>query len=154
VPYRRQDPLARSSPTCGKRSFQKAVRRPGRSQKYAVADKARAMNKSTRSGARTGSRVEKNVRLTRFVRSRPPRRVPKPRAISNDVLVMEVVTDSAGDSRALDWESTGPLRRREYTTFSFVDRAHADLGLIHGDLSEFKFSSQPDGTVITTRPKE
>ena len=79
------------------RSFQKRAQyQEGR--KVRGSRQARAMGKSTRFGRKeAGSRMEKHRSRRAVQARRGGRAVPKPYGYFNDTLVMELVTDAAGD---------------------------------------------------------
>jgi RIO kinase 1 len=82
-------------------------------------------------------------------------RVPKPFGYFNDTLVMELVTDAAGDpAPRLGEVDLTPEVAREYHA-SLIRRVVRMLciGLIHGDLSEFNVLVAADGPVIIDLPQ-
>src|SRR4030088_2027190 len=117
---------------------------------------ARAMNKSTRFGRTEQEAAWKNAEVDALYRLQAAGvRVPKPYGYFNDVLVMELVTDSAGaPAPRLSEVDLSPEQAREYHDFlirQIVRMLH--IGLIHGDLSEFNVLVAPDGPVIIDLPQ-
>src|SRR5690349_14333044 len=81
----------------GQRSFQRRAQyQEGR--KVRGSRQARAMNKSTRFGRREQEAAWKNAEVDALYQLQAAGvRVPKPYGYFNDVLIMELVTDAAGD---------------------------------------------------------
>ena len=139
----------------GQRSFQKrASYQEGR--KVRGSRQARAMGKSTRFGRKEQEAAWKNAEVTALYQLVAiDVRVPKPFGYFNDVLLMEMVTDAAGEPAPRLGEVD--LTREtalEYHAFLIrqVVRMLA-IGLIHGDLSEFNVLVGPDGPVIIDLPQ-
>jgi RIO kinase 1 len=137
------------------RSFQRRAQyQEGR--KVRGSRQARAMNKSTRFGRGEQEAAWKNAEVDALYRLQAAGvRVPKPYGYFNDVLVMELVTDSAGDpAPRLGEIDLSPEQAREYHDFLIrqIVRMLA-IGLIHGDLSEFNVLVAPDGPVIIDLPQ-
>jgi RIO kinase 1 len=137
------------------RSFQRRAQyQEGR--KVRGSRQARAMNKSTRFGRSEQEAAWKNAEVDALYRLQAAGvRVPKPYGYFNDVLVMELVTDSAGHpAPRLSEVDLSPELAREYHDFlirQIVRMLH--IGLIHGDLSEFNVLVAPDGPVIIDLPQ-
>ena len=139
----------------GQRSFQKrASYQEGR--KVRGSRQARAMGKSTRFGRKEQEAAWKNAEVDALYQLVAiDVRVPKPFGYFNDVLLMEMVTDAAGDPAPrlgeLDLTRETAL---EYHAFLIrqVVRMLA-IGLIHGDLSEFNVLVGRDGPVIIDLPQ-
>jgi RIO kinase 1 len=137
------------------RSFQRRAQyQEGR--KIRGSRQARAMNKSTRFGRTEQEAAWKNAEVDALYRLQAAGvRVPKPYGYFNDVLVMELVTDSAGaPAPRLSEVDLSPEQAREYHDFlirQIVRMLH--IGLIHGDLSEFNVLVAPDGPVIIDLPQ-
>ncbi len=139
----------------GQRSFQKRAQyQEGR--KVRGSRQARAMGKSTRFGKREQEAAWKNAEVDALYQLVAAEvRVPRPYGYFNDVLLMEMVTDAAGEpaprlgevdlSRETALEYHGFLIRQ-------VVRMLA-IGLIHGDLSEFNVLVGRDGPVIIDLPQ-
>lgn len=139
----------------GQRSFQKRAQyQEGR--KVRGSRQARAMAKSTRFGRKEAESAWKNTEVDALYRLvEAGVRVPKPFGYFNDVLVMELVTDSSGDPapRLGEVDLTAEVAR-EYHTFLIrqIVRMLA-IGLIHGDLSEFNVLVGANGPVIIDLPQ-
>jgi RIO kinase 1 len=137
------------------RSFQRRAQyQEGR--KVRGSRQARAMNKSTRFGRNEQEAAWKNAEVDALYRLQAAGvRVPKPYGYFNDVLVMELVTDSAGDpAPRLGEIDLSPELAREYHDFLIGQIVRMlNIGLIHGDLSEFNVLVAPDGPVIIDLPQ-
>src|ERR1700722_14421049 len=139
----------------GQRSFQKrASYQEGR--KVRGSRQTRAMGKSTRFGRKEQEAAWKNAEVDALYQLVAiDVRVPKPFGYFNDVLLMEMVTDAAGDpAPRLGEVDLSRETALEYHTFLVhqVVRMLA-LGLIHGDLSEFNVLVGQDGPVIIDLPQ-
>jgi RIO kinase 1 len=137
------------------RSFQKRAQyQEGR--KVRGSRQARAMSKSTRFGRREQEAAWKNAEVDALYQlAAADVRVPKPYGYFNDVLIMELVTDSAGNpAPRLGEIELSPDQAREYHDFLVQQIARMlSIGLIHGDLSEFNVLVAPDGPVIIDFPQ-
>lgn len=137
------------------RSFQKrATYQEGR--KVRGSRQARAMGKSTRFGRKEQESAWKNAEVDALYQLVAAGvRVPKPYGYFNDVLLMEMVTDAAGNPapRLGEVDLSAELAL-EYHTFLIqqVVRMLA-IGLIHGDLSEFNVLVGREGPVIIDLPQ-
>ena len=117
---------------------------------------ARAMNKSTRFGRSEQEAAWKNAEVDALYRLQAAGvRVPKPYGYFNDVLVMELVTDSAGNpAPRLGEIDLSSEQARDYHDFLIRQIVRMlNIGLIHGDLSEFNVLVAPDGPVIIDLPQ-
>ena len=138
------------------RSFQKRAQyQEGR--KVRGSRQARAMNKSTRFGRREQESAWKNAEVDALYKlAAADVRVPKPYGYFNDVLIMELVTDAAGNPAPRLGE-VGLITRAfalEYHQFLMRQIVRMlSIGLIHGDLSEFNVLVAPDGPVIIDLPQ-
>ncbi len=139
----------------GQRSFQKRAQyQEGR--KVRGSRQARAMGKGTRYGRKEQEAAWKNAEVDALYQLvAADVRVPRPYGYFNDVLLMEMVTDAAGDPAPRLGEVD--LSREvalEYHAFLIrqVVRMLA-IGLIHGDLSEFNVLVGSDGPVIIDLPQ-
>ncbi len=139
----------------GQRSFQKrTVYQEGR--KVRGSRQARAMNKSTRFGRREQEAAWKNAEVDALYQLVAAGvRVPKPYGYFNDTLIMELVTDAAGDpAPRLGEIDLTPEIAREYHAFLMRQVVRMlSIGLIHGDLSEFNVLVGPHGPVIIDLPQ-
>jgi RIO kinase 1 len=139
----------------GQRSFQKRAQyQEGR--KVRGSRQTRAMGKSTRFGKKEQEAAWKNAEVDALYQLvAADVRVPKPYGYFNDVLLMEMVTDAAGDpAPRLGEVDLSPETALEYHAFLIrqVVRMLA-IGLIHGDLSEFNVLVGSDGPVIIDLPQ-
>lgn len=137
------------------RSFQKRAQyQEGR--KARGSRQARAMNKSTRFGRKEQEAAWKNAEVDALYQLMAAGvRVPKPYGYFNDVLIMELVTDAAGDpAPRLSEIDLSPETAREYHDFLIRQIVRMlNIGLIHGDLSGFNVLVAPDGPVIIDLPQ-
>ena len=137
------------------RSFQRrAVYQEGR--KVRGSRQARAMSKSTRFGRREQEAAWKNAEVDALYKLVAAGvRVPKPFGYFNDTLIMELITDAAGDpAPRLGDLDLSPETARGYHRFLIQQVVRMlSLGLIHGDLSEFNVLVGPDGPVIIDLPQ-
>jgi RIO kinase 1 len=117
---------------------------------------ARAMSKSTRFGRKEQEASWKNAEVDALYRLVAAGvRVPKPYGYFNDTLIMELVTDAAGNpAPRLGEVDLSPATAREYHGFLIQQIVRMlSIGLIHGDLSEFNVLIGPDGPVIIDLPQ-
>jgi RIO kinase 1 len=139
----------------GQRSFQRRAQyQEGR--KVRGSRQARAMAKSTRYGRKEAESAWKNTEVDALYKLvEAGVRVPKPFGYFNDTLVMELVTDAAGDpAPRLGEMDLTPEVAREYHTFLIRQVVRMlSIGLIHGDLSEFNVLVAADGPVIIDLPQ-
>ena len=137
------------------RSFQKRAQyQEGR--KVRGSRQARAMSKSTRFGRKEQESAWKNAEVDALYKLvAADVRVPKPYGYFNDVLIMELVTDAAGNpAPRLGEIDLSPELALEYHRFLIRQVVRMlSLGLIHGDLSEFNVLVDPDGPVIIDLPQ-
>jgi RIO kinase 1 len=137
------------------RSFQRRAQyQEGR--KVRGSRETRAMSRSTRFGRKEQEHEWKNAEVDALYRLvAADVRVPRPFGYFNDVLIMELVRDSAGDPapRLGEVELT-PDVAREYHGFLVQQIVRMlSLGLIHGDLSEFNVLLASEGPVIIDLPQ-
>jgi RIO kinase 1 len=137
------------------RSFQKRARyQEGR--RVRGSRQTRAMSKSTRFGRREQEAAWKNAEVDALYKLvAADVRVPKPYGYFNDTLIMELVTDAAGDpAPRLGELDLSPEIAREYHGFLIQQIVRMlSIGLIHGDLSEFNVLVASDGPVIIDLPQ-
>ena len=137
------------------RSFQKRAQyQEGR--KVRGSRQARAMAKSTRFGRKEQEAAWKNAEVDALYKLVAAGvRVPKPYGYFNDTLVMELVTDAAGDpAPRLGEVDLSAETAREYHDFLVRQIVRMlSIGLIHGDLSEFNVLVGTDGPVIIDLPQ-
>ena len=139
----------------GQRSFQKRAQyQEGR--KVRGSRQARAMSKSTRFGRKEQEAAWKNAEVDALYQLVAAGvRVPQPYGYFNDTLIMELVTDAAGNpAPRLGEVDLTPELAREYHDFLIQQIVRMlSVGLIHGDLSEFNVLVGPDGPVIIDLPQ-
>lgn len=139
----------------GQRSFQKRAQyQEGRGVRGSR--NARAMSKSTRFGRKEQEAAWKNAEVDALYQLVAANvRVPRPYGYFNDVLVMELVTDDAGNpAPRLSEIALSADKAREYHEFLMRQIARMlSIGLIHGDLSEFNVLVGPEGPVIIDFPQ-
>ena len=137
------------------RSFQNRARyQEGR--KVRGSRQARAMNKSTRFGRKEQEAAWKNAEVDALYKLvEAGVRVPKPYGYFNDTLLMELVTDAAGNpAPRLGEVDLSPETAREYHRFLIQQVVRMlSIGLIHGDLSEFNVLVGSEGPVIIDLPQ-
>ena len=137
------------------RSFQKRARyQEGR--KVRGSRQARAMSKRTRFGRKEQEAAWKNAEVAALYKLVAAGvRVPKPYGYFNDTLIMELVTDAAGDpAPRLGEVNLSPGTAREYHRYLVQQVVRMlSIGLIHGDLSEFNVLIGHDGPVIIDLPQ-
>ena len=137
------------------RSFQRRARyQEGR--KVRGSRQARAIAKSTRFGRKEQEAQWKNAEVDALYKLVAAGvRVPKPYGYFNDTLVMELVTDAAGDpAPRLGEVDLPPETAREYHRFLIQQIVRMlSIGLIHGDLSEFNVLVGTGGPVIIDLPQ-
>src|SRR5690242_19177095 len=116
------------------RSFQKRAQyQEGR--KVRGSRQARAMNKSTRFGRKEQEAAWKNAEVDALYKLIAAGvRVPKPYGHFNDTLIMELVTDAAGNPAPRPGEvDLSPETAREYHRFLLQQVVRMlSIGLIHG----------------------
>jgi RIO kinase 1 len=137
------------------RSFQKRARyQEGR--KVRGSRQARAMSKRTSFGRREQEAAWKNAEVDALYKLEAAGvRVPKPYGYFNDTLIMELVTDAAGDpAPRLGEVDLTPATAREYHRFLIGQIVRMlSVGVIHGDLSEFNVLVGSGGPVIIDLPQ-
>ncbi|HEX5208965.1 MAG TPA: PA4780 family RIO1-like protein kinase [Steroidobacteraceae bacterium] len=137
------------------RSFQRRAQyQEGR--KVRGSRETRAMSRSTRFGRREQEHEWKNAEVHALYRlAAADVRVPRPFGYFNDVLIMELVRDAAGDpAPRLGEAELTPEVAREYHGFLMQQIVRMlSLGLIHGDLSEFNILLAAEGPVIIDLPQ-
>ena len=137
------------------RSFQKRAQyQEGR--KIRGSRQARAIGKSTSFGRKEQEAAWKNTEVDALYQLVAAGvRVPRPYGYFDGVLVMELVTDAAGDPAP----RLGEVELSAETAREYHERLIREvvrmlcIGLIHGDLSEFNVLVAPDGPVIIDLPQ-
>jgi RIO kinase 1 len=137
------------------RSFQKRARyQEGR--KMRGSRQARAIGKRTRFGRKEQEAQWKNAEVDALYKLVAAGvRVPRPYGYFNDTLIMELVTDAAGDpAPRLAEVDLSAETAREYHRFLIQQFVRMlSIGLIHGDLSEFNVLIGSEGPVIIDLPQ-
>ena len=137
------------------RSFQKRAQyQEGR--KVRGSRQARAMGKSTSFGRREQEAAWKNAEVDALYQlAAADVRVPRPLGYFDGVLIMELVTDEAGDpAPRLGEVELSAETALDYHAFLIRQVVRMlCIGLIHGDLSEFNVLVAPDGPVIIDLPQ-
>jgi RIO kinase 1 len=116
----------------------------------------RAMAKSTRFGRKEQEAAWKNAEVEALYKLVAAGvRVPKPYGYFNETLIMELVTDGAGDpAPRLGDVDLLPETARAYHAFLIQQIVRMlSIGLIHGDLSEFNVLVGAHGPVIIDLPQ-
>jgi RIO kinase 1 len=137
------------------RSFQKRAQyQEGR--KVRGSRQRRAMSKSTRFGRREQEAAWKNAEVDALYKLVAAGvRVPRPYGYFNDTLIMELVTDAAGDPAPrlgeVDLSADTACEYHHFLIRQIVRML--SIGLIHGDLSEFNVLIGLDGPVIIDLPQ-
>src|SRR5579863_3502416 len=137
------------------RSFQKRARyQEGR--KVRGSRHARAISKRTRFGRKEQEAAWKNAEVDALYRlAAAGVRVPRPFGYFSGTLIMELVTDAAGDpAPRLGELDLSPEIARDYHAFLIQQIVRMlSIGLIHGDLSEFNVLVGAGGPVIIDLPQ-
>jgi RIO kinase 1 len=137
------------------RSFQRRAQyQEGR--KVRGSRETRAMSRGTRFGRKEQEQEWKNAEVDALYRLvAADVRVPRPFGYFNDVLMMELVTDAAGDpAPRLGEVQLTAQTAREYHGFLIRQIVRMlSVGLIHGDLSEFNVLLAAEGPVIIDLPQ-
>jgi RIO kinase 1 len=137
------------------RSFQKRSQyQEGR--KTRGSRQARAMGKSTQFGRKEQETAWKNAEVDALYQLvAADVRVPRPHGYFDGVLIMELVTDDAGNpAPRLGEVQLSAETAREYHAFLVRQVVRMlCIGLIHGDLSAFNVLVGPDGPVIIDLPQ-
>jgi len=137
------------------RSFQKRSQyQEGR--KVRGTRQARAISKSTQFGRKEQEAAWKNAEVDALYQLVAAGvRVPRPHGYFDGVLVMELVTDAAGNpAPRLGEVELSAETARDYHGFLIRQVVRMlCIGLIHGDLSEFNVLVDPDGPVIIDLPQ-
>ena len=137
------------------RSFKKRAQyQEGRSVRGSR--QTRAIGKSTSFGRKEQEAAWKNTEVDALYQLVAAGvRVPRPYGYFDGVLVMELVTDAAGDpAPRLGEVELSAETAREYHGALIRDVVRMlSVGLIHGDLSEFNVLVAPDGPVIIDLPQ-
>jgi len=138
-----------------KRSFKKAVQyQEGR--KVRNTRRARAMEKGSKFGRKQQEETWQNAEVDALYKlAAAGVRVPKPFGCFDGVLLMELVTDDAGDvaPRLNDVSMSEEQAIEDHTIMMQYVMRMLCVGLIHGDLSEFNVLVDEYGPVIIDLPQ-
>ncbi len=138
-----------------KRAFRQAVQyTQGRNVKNSR--RARAMEKGTRYGRQELEQAWQNAEVNALQRlAAAGVRVPRPYNFLDGVLLMELVTDAAGNAapRLNDLELTPEEARRYHAALIGEVVRMLCAGIVHGDLSEYNVLVDSDGPVIIDLPQ-
>jgi RIO kinase 1 len=137
------------------RSFRQAVDYT-ENRKVKNTRQARAMAKGTRFGRQAQEAAWQSAEVDALYRlAAAGVRVPRPFNFHDGVLLMELVTDAAGDAapRLNDVAFTPDDARRHHATLLQEVVRMLCAGVVHGDLSEFNILLAADGPVIIDLPQ-
>ena len=138
-----------------KRSFKKAVQyQEGR--KVRNTRRARAMEKGSKFGRKQQEETWQNAEVDALYKCAAAGvRVPKPFGCFDGVLLMELVTDDAGDvaPRLNDVSMSEEQAIEDHAVMMQYVMRMLCVGLIHGDLSEFNVLVDEYGPVIIDLPQ-
>jgi RIO kinase 1 len=138
-----------------KRSFKQAVKyREGR--KVRNSRRARAMDKGSKYGRKQQEDVWQNAEVDALYRLADAGvRVPKPYGCLDGVLLMELISDEAGDvaPRLNDVAMSAEQALEDHALMMRYIVRMLSVGLIHGDLSEFNVLVDEYGPVIIDLPQ-
>lgn len=138
-----------------KRSFRQSVDYT-EGRKVKNSRRARAMEKGTRYGRKAQEESWQNAEVNAlYVLAAAGVRVPKPYNFHEGVLLMELVTDSAGNAapRLNDLVLTAELSREYHRILIEQVVRMLCVGIIHGDLSEYNVLVDCTGPVIIDLPQ-
>lgn len=137
------------------RSFKKAVQyQEGR--KVRNSRRQRAMEKGSSFGRDEQEKVWQTAEVEALYRLRDAGvRVPEPFGCFDGVLLMELITDEAGEVAPRLNDILIPVERavQDHTTMMHYVLRMLCIGLVHGDLSEFNVLMAADGPVIIDLPQ-
>jgi RIO kinase 1 len=138
-----------------KRSFKKAVEyQEGR--KVRNSRRARAMQKGSKFGKKEQEAVWQNAEVDALYRlANAGVRVPEPYGCFDGVLLMELVTNDAGEvaPRLNDVSMTAKQAEEDHTLMMNYAMRMLFAGIVHGDLSEFNVLVDDYGPVIIDLPQ-
>jgi len=138
-----------------KRSFKKAVQyQEGR--KVRNTRRQRAIEKGSKFGRQQQEDTWQNAEVDALYRlDRAGVRVPKPFICINGVLLMELVTDQAGNvaPRLSEVDISPEQALIDHAKVMHYVTRMLQIGLIHGDLSEFNVLVDEEGPVIIDLPQ-
>jgi RIO kinase 1 len=138
-----------------KRSFKKAAQYT-EGRKVRNSRRARAMEKGSKFGRQQQEETWQNAEVDALYRLvRADVRVPQPYGCFDGVLIMELITDEDGDvaPRLNDVSMSAEQAREDHALMMQYVLRMLDIGLIHGDLSEFNVLVDEQGPVIIDLPQ-
>lgn len=138
-----------------KRSFKKAAQYT-EGRKVRNSRRARAMEKGSKFGRKQQEETWQNAEVDALYRLvRADVRVPQPYGCFDGVLIMELITDEDGDvaPRLNDVSMSAEQAREDHALMMQYVLRMLDIGLIHGDLSEFNVLVDEQGPVIIDLPQ-
>ena len=118
--------------------------------------RARAMEKGSRFGRQQQEETWQNAEVDALYRvSNAGVRVPTPYGCTEGVLLMELITDDAGDvaPRLNDVSMSAEQAREDHALMMHYVMRMLCVGIVHGDLSEFNVLVNNDGPVIIDLPQ-
>jgi len=137
------------------RSFKKAVQyQEGR--KVRNSRRQRAMEKGSRFGRDEQEKIWQTAEVEALYKLRDAGvRVPEPFGCFDGVLLMELITDEAGEVAPRLNDILIPVERaaQDHNTMMHYILRMLCVGLVHGDLSEFNVLMTGDGPVIIDLPQ-
>jgi RIO kinase 1 len=138
-----------------KRSFKKAAQYT-EGRKVRNSRRPRAMEKGSRFGRQQQEETWQNAEVDALYRvSNAGVRVPTPYGCTEGVLLMELITDDAGDvaPRLNDVSMSAEQARDDHALMMHYVMRMLCVGIVHGDLSEFNVLVNNDGPVIIDLPQ-
>ena len=138
-----------------KRSFKKAVQYT-EGRKVRNSRRSRAMEKGSRFGRQQQEETWQNAEVDALYRvSRAGVRVPTPYGCTEGVLLMELITDDAGNiaPRLNDVSMSAEQASEDHALMMQYVMRMLCAGIIHGDLSEFNVLVNDEGPVIIDLPQ-
>jgi RIO kinase 1 len=138
-----------------KRSFKQAVQY-NEGRKVRNSRRERAMGKGSKFGRKQQEEVWHNAEVDALYRlAHAGVRVPKPYGCFDGVLLMDLVTDEAGDvaPRLNDIAMTADQAREDHAVMMHYVKLMLCAGVVHGDLSEFNVLVDEYGPVIIDLPQ-
>jgi RIO kinase 1 len=138
-----------------KRSFKKAAQyQEGR--KVRNSRRGRAMEKGSKFGRKQQEETWQNAEVDAlYLLAGAGVRVPQPYDCLNGVLLMELITDEAGDvaPRLNDITMSAEQAREDHVLVMHDVKRMLCAGIVHGDLSEFNVLVDENGPVIIDLPQ-
>lgn len=138
-----------------KRSFKKAAQYT-EGRKVRNSRRARAMEKGSRFGRKQQEETWQNAEVDALYKlDRAGVRVPRPYGCFDGVLLMELITDEAGEiaPRLSEVTMSAEQAREDHALVMQYVVSMLCAGLVHGDLSEFNVLVDEDGPVIIDLPQ-